>query len=173
MSRSSPPSPAAQPALPARHMLLTWSPSARLARPVRRLLLALLVLAPSWAMACNDYHHAELCFLGETQFSGEVSPEGIVLAEGQAVGMKVVPYREPEVTFSKDDAVNLVSDDPYVLGAARLDSHTEDCPGPAWADWYFVISAAHPGLTILRVYVNGAEREQIPVHVVAGGSDCL
>lgn len=124
-------------------------------------------------MRCDDFDGVEFCEVGTTEIVGDFSPEGIAVLQGQAVGFKVVPYRHGGATYKRDTSIRLKTDDPEVLKVEVLDYESPICPGPRSAAWYFVISGKSQGMTILRVYVDDSEREQVPVFVAPPLCDCL
>lgn len=132
------------------------------------------VLCASMGLACcDDFDRVEFCQVGSTEVVGDFSPEGIAVLQGQAVGFKVVPYRQGGATYPRDTSIHLTTDDPEVLDVEILEYESPYCPGPEHAKWTFLISAKNPGQTILRVYVDEAEREQVPVFVAPPLCDCL
>lgn len=128
-------------------------------RLARALLLGLL------AAGCDDYDHLEICRLGATLPSGYVSLEGVELVQGQAVPVKLVPRDDAGEPLDAETSVWPAVDDPDVLAVERLVPPASSCGGAADADWYFVLTARTPGLTLLRITVDDVEQIQIPVHV--------
>lgn len=135
--------------------------------------IAVVLCASLGLMRCDDFDRVEFCQVGNTEVVGDFSPEGIAVLQGQAVGFKVVPYRQGGATYTRDTPIHLTTDNPEVLEVEILDYESPDCPGPEHAAWTFLISAKSPGQTILRVYVDESEREQVPVFVAPPLCDCL
>lgn len=115
-------------------------------------------------LGCHRHHYErfEFCIVG-SHGGGTVSQDEIRIQQGKVVTLKVLPINCEDDIMKKETGVSLATDNPAVLGIDRLDLETNPCEGPP--RWYYVLYGVDAGQTVLRISVNGSEREEIPVHI--------
>lgn len=94
-----------------------------------------------------------------------LSEDAVTVPKGTVVALKVIPVNTRGEIMDDDLKVTLESGNPGVLGSARLDYKSKSCPGDIKAKWYFSLWGVETGQTVLKVWVGGRLRREIPVDV--------